>query len=287
MRQAGVLLLVVVLSYGSGPRLAHAQSPASSPDSAPSGAERFFAQPGSPFLVDPDAVTPADVDPSATVHGTSPIDDSMVFWHVLFEQLEGRTNLDDTELRWEGRGWVGTDENRLVVKTEGFLNEHGKVDDGDQELLYARPIWFLRYFDWQAGVRYDWDSSPGRVWGALGIEGLAPAFFHVGATLYVSDAGHVAGRLEGSYDLLITNRLIVQPQVELNLYSKDDPQRAVGDGLSEIDTGLRLRYELSRKFAPYVGVAYNGKFGQTATFVREEGGLVDDVRFVFGVRVWL
>lgn len=245
------------------------------------------AQPGSPFLVNPDAAGPADVAPTATVHGTRPIDDRMVFWHVLFDELEGRTNLDDTELRWEGRAWVGTDFNRLVLKTEGFLAGDGKVEDGDQELLYARPVWFLRYFDWQAGVRYDWDSAPGRVWGAFGIGGLAPAFINASATFYVSGDGHVAGRLEGSYDILLTNRLIVQPQIELNLYGKEDPQRAIGAGLSDIDTGLRLRYEITRKLAPYVGIAYDGKFGRTATLTREEGGLVDDVRFVFGVRVWL
>ena len=146
------------------------------------GVDGFHAQPGSPFLVDPDAATPADVAPPATVHGVSPIDDRMIFWHVLFDELEGRTNLDDTELRWEGRAWVGTDFDRLLLRTEGFLAGGGTVEDGDQELLYARPIPFLRYFDWQAGVRYDWDSAPGRVWGAFGIEGLASAFFHTSAT---------------------------------------------------------------------------------------------------------
>jgi copper resistance protein B len=211
----------------------------------------------------------------------------MIFWHVLFNQLEGRTNGPDTELRWDGEAWVGTDYNRLWLKSEGFFNERGQVEDGIQEVLYDRPVGFLRYFDWQAGLRYDLDSSPGRAWGAFGVEGLAPGFFDVEATLYARDAGHVAGRVEGSYDLLLTNRLIAQPEVELNLYSKDDRARAVGSGLSEIDTGLRIRYEVTRKFAPYVGVAYAGRFGDTATFARQEGeSAADDVRFIFGVRVW-
>jgi len=208
-----------------------------------------------------------------------------VFGHVLFNQLEGRTNGPDNALRWDMEAWVGTDMNRLWLKSEGFV-ENGKVSDGITEALYDHPIPLLRYFDAQAGVRYDLDSSPGRWWGAIGVEGLAPTFFDFAPTFYVSDRGRVAGRVNGSYDVLITNRLILQPQFELNFYNKSDPSRGIGSGLSELDTGLRLRYELSRKFAPYIGVAYAGKFGQTADFARAEGGSVNDVRFVFGIRVW-
>ena len=120
----------------------------------------------------------------------------------------------------------------------------------------------------------------------MGIQGLAPYFFDVELTGYVSGEGHLATKLEGSYDLLLTQRLILQPQVKVNLYSKADPVRMVGAGFSDIDTGLRLRYEFSRKFAPYIGVVYDDKFGDTATFARHEGGIVHDVRFVFGIRVW-
>ena len=90
----------------------------------------------------------------------------------------------------------------------------------------------------------------------------------------------------GSYNLLITQRLILQPEIEMNFYRKRDPSRSIGSGLSDLDTGLRLRYEISRKFAPYIGVAYTGKFGETADFTRAEGGTVNDVRFVFGIRLW-
>lgn len=205
--------------------------------------------------------------------------------HVLFNQLEGRTNGPDNALRWDMEAWIGTDMNKLFFKSEGFL-ENGKASDGITELLYGRPIPFLRYFDAQVGVRYDLDSDPGRLWGAIGIEGLAPNFFTLEPTFYFSDDGRVAGRLNGSYDLLLTNRLILQPQFELNFYSKSDPSRGIGSGLSELDTGLRLRYEISRKFAPYLGVTYTGAFGETADLTRAEGGTVNDVRFVFGIRVW-
>ena len=286
IRVTTTMAFLAALSSAIAANGAAAQAPPPEPPTHGDHILEFRAQPGSQFLVDTDSATAAGVAPGATAHGVPPVDDSMVFWHVLFDQLEGRTNLDQTELRWEGLAWVGTDFNRLVLKTEGFLTEHGDVEDGDQELLYARPISFLRYFDWQAGVRYDWDSAPGRLWGALGFQGLAPGFFDLSSTLYVRDGGHVAARIEGSYDLLLTNRLIVQPQAELNFYSKDDPARDIGSGLSDIDTGLRIRYELTRKFAPYVGIAYNGKFGETADLARAQRALVDDVRFVFGTRLW-
>jgi copper resistance protein B len=211
--------------------------------------------------------------------------DNQIYGNVLFDQFEGRTNGPDNEFRWDGQGWIGNDMNKLWLKSEGFV-ENGKASDGDTEVLYDRPIPFLRYFDAQAGVRYDLDSDPGRTWGALGVEGMAPYFFQFEPTFYFSDRGRFAGRVMGSYDLLITQRLILQPEIEMNFYSKRDPSRAIGSGLSEIDTGLRLRYEISRKFAPYIGVAYNGKFGETADFTRAEGGIVNDVRFVFGIRFW-
>jgi copper resistance protein B len=207
-----------------------------------------------------------------------------IFGHFLFNELEGRTNGPDNELRWDGEGWVGTDLNKLWLKSEGFV-EHGKATDGDTEALYDRPIPFLRYFDAQAGVRYDLDSNRGRTWGALGVQGLAPYFFQFAPTFYFNDRG-VAGKITGSYDFLITNRIIAQPQVEMNFYSRRDPSRGIGSGLSGIDTGLRIRYEITRKFAPYIGVAYNGKLGETADFTRDERGIVHDVRFIFGIRLW-
>jgi copper resistance protein B len=220
-----------------------------------------------------------------TQYGEPPVMDNTIFYHLLFNQLEGRTNGPDNEFRWDGEGWVGTDVNKLWFKSEGFV-EHGRMTDGDQEALYDRPMPYLRYFDFQAGVRYDLDSDPGRTWGAIGIEGLAPYFFEFAPTFYFSNRGFFAGRVEGSYDILITNRLIAQPQFELNFYSKSNPSRGVGSGLSELDTGLRIRYEISRKLAPYIGFAYTGNFGRTATFTRKEGGNPDDPRFIFGVRLW-
>jgi copper resistance protein B len=214
-----------------------------------------------------------------------PVMDNQIIGHVLFDQLEGRTNGRDNEFRWDGQGWIGTDMNKLWFKSEGFV-EHGQATDGDTEALYDRPIPFLRYFDAQAGVRYDLDSNPGRTWGAIGVEGLAPYFFQFEPTFYFSDRERFAGRLIGSYDFLITQRLIMQPEIEMNFYNKRDPSRGIGSGLSDLDTGLRLRYEISRKFAPYIGFAYTQTFGETATFAKDEFEVVHDPRFIFGIRAW-
>ena len=214
-----------------------------------------------------------------------PVMDNTIFVHVLFDQLEGRSNGPDNKLRWDGEAWVGSDMNKLWLKSEGF-SDNTTVSDGDNEALYDRPIPHMRYFDGQAGVRADLDSGPRRAWAAVGIEGLAPYFFQFAPTLYVRDGGNVAGRLTGSYDLLITQRLIAQPEAELNFYNKDDLTRQIGSGLSDLDTGVRLRYEISRKFGPYIGFAYNGKYGNTASYARQARETTSDPRLVFGLRLW-
>jgi copper resistance protein B len=211
--------------------------------------------------------------------------DNTIFKHIFFDQLEGRTSGSDNAFRWDGQGWLGTDMNRLWLKSEGF-SDGNKVSDGDIEALYDRPIPRMRYFDFQAGIREDLDSGPHRTWGAIGIEGLAPEFFEIEPTFYFRDGGHVAGRLTTTYDLLITQRLIAQPELEMNFYSKRDPQRQIGAGLSDLDTGVRVRYEISRKIAPYIGFAYTRKFGDTATLSRQAGETVSAPRLIFGFRVW-
>ena len=219
---------------------------------------------------------------SAAPFGVSPVKDQHIFYHVLFDQLEGRFG-DLSSFRWQGEAWAGTDEHRLWLKSEGELT-NGTLSDGIQQLFYSRPI--SSFFDAQIGGRYDLDSRPGRGWGAFGIQGLAPLFFKVAVTGYVSGDGHLAARLEGSYDLLLTQRLILQPQLEMNFYAKDDPARLVGNGLSSIDAGLRLRYEFSRKFAPYIAVVYQGVFGVTAAYAWSEGEPLNQVRFAVGLRTW-
>jgi copper resistance protein B len=230
-------------------------------------------------------MSPAPTSASAAAEMQMPEMGTQVFEHVLFNQLEGRTDGSSSEFRWDGESWIGTDMNRAWFKSEGFVSD-GTVSDGDIEAFYDRPLPRLRYFDGQVGLREDIDSGPHRTWLALGIEGLAPGFFEFEPTLYIRDGGHVAGRITGSYDLLITQRLVAQPELEMNFYSKSDPQRRLGTGLSDLDTGIRMRYEISRKFAPYLGVAYTREFSGTASFARAAGESVAAPRFVFGLRVW-
>ncbi|MBB6144335.1 copper resistance protein B [Silvibacterium bohemicum] len=211
--------------------------------------------------------------------------DNRTFSHVLLDQFEGRSGGSNTRFRWDGEGWIGTDWNRLWIKSEGFV-DHSSVSDGDQELLYDRPIPRMKYFDAQVGVRADLDSGPARVWSAVGIEGLAPYSFEFAPTLYIRNDGRVAGRINGAYSLRFTQRTVLEPQVELNFYSKDDPEREIGSGFSDLDSGLRLRYEINRKFAPYVGYTYEGAFGGSAKYRSNNGEAVGTSSFVFGVRIW-
>jgi copper resistance protein B len=136
------------------------------------------------------------------------------------------------------------------------------------------------------GVRADLDSGPSRTWAAIGIEGLAPYFFEIAPTLYIGKDGEVAGRIEAFYELRFTQRLIAEPQAELNFYSKANPARGNGSGLSEVDSGLRLRYEINRKFAPYIGFAYNGRYGEAAAFARRDGEAANQPRLALGIRIW-
>jgi copper resistance protein B len=213
-----------------------------------------------------------------------PVMDREIFAHLIFNEFEGRFNGSNPQFRWDGQGWVGTDYDRLWIKSEGTLS-NGALDDGQEQFLYSRAI--TTYFDLQGGLRSDIDSRPARNWAAFGIQGLAPYFFDLELTGFASGQGHLAARLEASYDLLLTQRLILQPQVELNIYSEADPARLTGAGFSDIDTGLRLRYEFSHKFAPYIGVVYDGKFGRTASFAQQAGERTGEVRLAFGLRLWL
>ena len=244
----------------------------------------LFASIGVQQVCAQSAASTIDV-PTPAPNWPKPVDDNRVLNYVQFDQLEGRTNGPNTSFRWDGQGWIGTDFNKLWFKSEGRLI-NGITSDGDHEFLYDRPIPHMRYFDWQAGTRLDLDSGPTRAWLALGVQGFAPYFFNFAPTFYVRDGGRVAGRIQGSYDLYLAQRLILQPQVEMNFYSQADRARGVGTGLSDLDGGVRLGYQFWRKFAPYVGYTYTGAFGQTATLSRQAGEATSSPRFVFGVWVW-
>jgi copper resistance protein B len=186
--------------------------------------------------------------------------------------------------RWEGEGRFGGDIHRVVLKSEGEGTVDDDVDDAEVQLVYSRAI--TPYFDLQAGVRHDFEPDPSRTYGAIGFEGLAPYWFEVEGALFVSERADVLARLEGYYDQPITQRLIAQPRAELDFAAQDVRENGIGAGLSEFELEFRLRYEIRREFAPYLGVSWQRKVGDTARFARRDGERASSTSLVLGMRVW-
>jgi copper resistance protein B len=210
------------------------------------------------------------------------MDDAALFGKILLDQLEWRDVKGADAQAWELDAWYGNDYNKLWLETEGQSvdsDEQGRV-----ELMWDRiisPWWSL-----QTGVRQDFGQGPSRTWLDLGVQGLAPYFFDIDAALYIGEEGRTSARFSGEYDILITQRLILQPELELRAFGKDDPQNGIGSGFSDLELGLRLRYEFRREFAPYVGLHWERKFGRTADLARDAGEDPDEVSLVAGLHVW-
>lgn len=228
------------------------------------------------------AQTPG-ADPNSKEPFGPPVEDRLIVSHLIVDQLEARVGDGGAGLRWDAQAWTGPDEWRLWLKTEGERAHSGDLRDGQTEAFFAKPI--TTFWNLQVGGRYDLDSRPARGWGAIGLQGLAPGWLDVEATAYVGQMGG-ALKVKASNDILLTNRLILQPEAEINAYTRDDRARLIASGVSDLDAGLRLRYEISRKFAPYVGVTWEKKFGRTASLVRASGEPADEVRFAVGLRTW-
>ncbi|MHB1084881.1 MAG: copper resistance protein B [Thiobacillus sp.] len=206
------------------------------------------------------------------------------FGGLLVDRLEWtHANGGGNASAYDIQGWYGRDYDRLVVKAEGDVAK-GKLEEARTELLWGHAI--ATFWDTQLGVRYDSGAGPDRGWLAFGVQGLAPYWFEVDAAAYVGDNGRTALRLGAEYELLITQKLIVQPRLELDVYGKSDAARGVGSGLSETQAGVRLRYEFTRQFAPYIGIERTSKFGQTADLARADGEKTGVTRWVAGVRFW-
>jgi copper resistance protein B len=206
------------------------------------------------------------------------------FSQIMFNLAEVQIREGKEGYRWDGEGWFGGDINRLTIKTEGEGVFREGVDSAEVQALYSRAVG--PYFNLQAGVRHDFQPKPSRTYATVGFEGLAPYWFEVEGALFLSDKGDLLGRLEGYYDQRITQRLILQPRIELNLAAQDVPENRIGAGLTDAELGLRLRYELSRKFAPYVGVSYEAKTGRTADYARADGKKATQTSLVAGVHFW-
>ena len=219
---------------------------------------------------------PADVHPSMATHA---MHDDASFGYLLFDHLEAGEGTQS----WKAQGWLGTDLQRLWLRSEGERRD-GRLEHADVELLYGRPV--SAWWDLLAGVRHDAGEGGTRDALAIGVQGLAPYKIEVAATAYLGGSGRTAARIELEYEMRLTRRLALQPSIEANLQGREDARRRLGAGLSTLESGLRLRYEFTRRFAPYIGVVREHAFGGTADLRRADGHPVSETRFVAGLRTW-
>ncbi len=180
---------------------------------------------------------------------------------------------------WDVQGWTGRDQHKLWWKTEG------SNDDAELQLLYGRAI--TAFYNLQLGVRHDFEPGPQRTFLTIGLQGLAPQWFEVDTAVFVADDGKVSLRLEAEYEMLLTQKLVLQPRFEMNLGASDEADYALGSGLRDLDLGLRLRYEFHRKFAPYIGISWQRLYGDTADYASASGEDRQTTTFVAGLRIWL
>lgn len=209
--------------------------------------------------------------------------DEMNFGMLLVNRFESVRTTNDIAAAYDLQGWFGRDYDRVVLKAEGDVNG-GALADARTELLWGHAI--ATFWDTQLGLRQDGGTAPDRGWLAFGIQGLAPYWFDVEATAYIGDESRTALRVEADYELSFTQKLILQPRLEVNVYGKRDAERARGAGLSDVAAGLRLRYEIRREFAPYIGVEWAGKYGGSASYARAAGQDTKERQAVVGVRFW-
>ena len=274
----------------------HAQPPPPAP-----GAPPVITQPEQPAMHDmgsmdmssmqggrapPDARDPdySDGQTMSTMPGmATSMNDDTRFGKVLIDQLEYVHNADANGTALDAQAYYGSDANKLWLKLDAERSG-GHLRDTRSEVLWdhaARAFW-----DTQLGIRHDVGVGPSRTWAALGVQGISPYWFDIETTAYVGQSGRTALRVEAQYDLLLTQRLIVTPDLELNAYGKSDLARNIGAGVSNVELGLRLRYEITRQFAPYIGVDWNRRVGTTADLVRAAGEPACDHAIVAGFHLW-
>jgi copper resistance protein B len=256
-------------------------------DSTPSEPMEHATKPGMSMApIEPITPIPVltDADRAAAIPPAHdhPVHDSSIQSHVVFGRLEAWNADDGIGLEWDGQSWIGTDLNRLWLRSEGERIGN-RTEKADLEVLYGHS--FSPWWDVVTGIRHDFKPGASQDFAAIGVMGLAPYKFEVAATAYIGQSGQTAARVEVEYETLLTNRLVLQPLVEANLYGKDDARRGIGSGLGTIEAGFRLRYEFNRQFAPYVGIVRERAFGRTAGFRRDDGEHIDDTRFVAGLRI--
>lgn len=211
------------------------------------------------------------------------MEDDPLVYQVMLEKLEWRATGGPDPLVLDGDAWIGYDLDKLRLKTE-VEHVDGGVEEAELQLLYSRAV--SAYWDIQAGWRRDLEPDPDRDFLALGLTGLAPYWFEVDASVFFGESGQVGIRLDAEYEYMLTQRWVLAPEIEVDAYAEDDERVGIGSGLASMELGLRLRYEVRREIAPYIGVNWTRSFAGTADLAREEGEDTSDVQFVAGIRAW-
>lgn len=202
---------------------------------------------------------------------------------LAVKRLEWQHSHDNNQGAYDIEGWWGDDWNRAVLKAEGTITNQS-ISDARTELLWRKPL--STFWNTELGIRQDSGYENNRTWVAMGINGIAPYWFDLDATLYVRDQSQTELIFTGEYDWRITQRLILQPRIEMSLYSKNDLPNAIGEGLSQIQSSIRLRYEISRQFAPYLGFENHHYYGKTADLMNATSQNSDQMLTVAGVMFW-
>jgi len=210
------------------------------------------------------------------------VEDDPIVSKVMGEVESRQANGADPKA-WKVNAWIGKDLEKLWIKSEGErLN--GKTSEAELQVLYSKavtPFWDLQY-----GIKKDFQPTPTRTWGVIAAKGVAPYLLEVDASVFVGKSGRTAMRLDAEYEYMLSQKLVLSPELEMNIFGKDDEVTGTGRGLSNLNAGLRLRYELSREFAPYIGINWNKKYGNTAKFASNDGESIEDSQLVAGLRFW-
>lgn len=282
--------IVLVLALLAWPAMSHGQEQ-TKPPGGPHDDHAAHGQPADQEPADrqpypPGIAPPTDEDRAAAFpvlargHAAHR---EMVHYYVLVDEFEWRSGGDRATVTWDTKGWIGRDVNRFWFRTEGEGKE-GRPRAANVHALFGRAI--SPWWHAVAGVRQDVRPGPAQTWAAVGLHGLAPQWFELEVTAYLGASGRTHLRFETEYQLLLTNRLVLQPKVEFEAYGKPDQDHGFGRGVSTVDAGLRLRYEIRRELAPYVGIAWSRSLFGTADLAEAAGEAKSAVRLVSGVRVW-
>jgi copper resistance protein B len=212
-------------------------------------------------------------------HGDNPL-----LGYLLVDHLEAYNDDEDTVYALDARGWIGKDLDKFWLKTDVAYSD-GETQEAEIQALYSRGL--SAYWDVQMGLRHDERPTPSRDWVVLGMQGLAPYWFEVNTALFIGQSADVAARVQLEYELLFTQQLILTPEVTVDFYGQNDVETGTGAGLSQVNAGLRLRYEIRREFAPYLGVTWTRAFGNTADFLQNHAEEARDTQWVIGFRAWL